>query len=112
VQDHGKGKKMATMTIKEALIKFAPPQNTSHLYKTIMITVLGWFKVTNSDNSTTPITDLPVPANLVTLMEKVSTSGFYEKLSEKLNTVAGEILDKLNEVDNGQILTVNKQTAT
>jgi hypothetical protein len=95
------------MLIKDFIKKYVPPQDTDSLVKTGIVFVLGWVKLTKPDGTKVSITDMPVPENLVTLMEKVTEAGFYENLSEQLNTVVGQILTKLNEVESGQILTEN-----
>lgn len=99
------------MLIKDFIKKYVPPQDTDSLIKTAIVFVLGLVKLTKADNSKVSLTEMEVPQNLVSLMEKVSAAGFYENLSGQLNTVVGEILSKLNEVESAQVLTENKIVA-
>ncbi len=92
------------MLIKEFVKKYVPPQDTDNLLKTALVTVLGWIKLTNADGVTkTSLSDMQVPENLVTLMAKVTEAGFYDKLSAQLNDVIGNVLDKMNQVESGNI---------
>jgi hypothetical protein len=92
------------MLIKEFVKKYVPPQDTDNLLKTALITVLGWIKLTNTDGTTkTVLSDMPVPENLVILMNKVMTPGFYDSLSGQLNNAIGGILDKINQIESGNI---------
>lgn len=92
------------MLIKEFVKKYVPPQDSDNLLKTGLVIVLGWIKLTSADGKTkVALSEMPVPENLVTLMAKVTEAGFYDKLSAQLNDVLGGVLDKMNQVQSGNI---------
>jgi len=92
------------MLIKEFVKKYVPPSDTDSLLKTGIVFILGWVKLTNADGLTkTALSDMPVPENLVTLMSKINEAGFYENLSNQLNDIVGNILDKMNQIESGTL---------
>jgi|688.fasta_scaffold1537609_2 hypothetical protein len=91
------------MLIKEFVKKYVPPQDADNLLKTALVTVLGWVKLTKTDGSKVALAEMPVPENLVTLMGKITEAGFYDKLSAQINDVIGDVLDKINQVESGNI---------